>query len=203
MNKKSLDPINFIKKLFLVLFIFFLGYYSSNFVNSLEYFSNNSSLENLSHRLIFRTLDGDLDSDIYQKIEYYKDQLPENIKNVYNFAYSEVKTSSFEKNYVSHSQINNSYFIDPYENDTVEIAILPHDSNFSAFDVYGINGYFLRDEDTEFKIISAIDKELENKIETSGKIILYTDLLPCDSCDFVIKKFLEKYPNISIEIIHS
>ncbi len=37
----------------------------------------------------------------------------------------------------------------------------------------------------------------------SGKIKLFTELKCCDSCSDVIAQFLERHPNIEIEIIHN
>lgn len=56
--------------------------------------------------------------------------------------------------------------------------------------------------DTESKILHEISKRLNGE-NVSGSIKLFTELAPCESCNGVIYQFLEKYPNITIEIIHS
>ena len=67
-----------------------------------------------------------------------------------------------------------------------------------------INGdrAYNRNIDTEFKIFEEINANLGEDPNVVGKITLYTDLSPCASCQYVMKQFKEKYPNIDISIIY-
>ena len=57
--------------------------------------------------------------------------------------------------------------------------------------------------DTEFKILNDIAKALGDNTSASGTIKLFTELPPCSSCSSVIAQFIEKYPNIIIEVIEN
>lgn len=191
----------FFVNLMLFLIVFFLGYSSAYFTDRISLVEH-SSLDNLSKRLIVREIDENLDIDLNSKITNFKEQLPEEIKNEVNFAYADIKIENHEHEYVTHSKIDEEYLL---KSDETEIKMLKLKGKieFSAFEVLGLYEYFLRDKDTEYKIINTIAQELGEDTQASGKVILYTDLPPCISCDFVIKKFLEKYPNVSIEVLHS
>ena len=59
----------------------------------------------------------------------------------------------------------------------------------------------MRDVDTEYKILSDIANALGNNTSAVGKIRLFTERPPCDSCASVIAQFSNKYKNIVIEVI--
>ena len=61
---------------------------------------------------------------------------------------------------------------------------------------------YLRDVDSEFKILNKIASDLGNNKNISGKILLYTDRPPCASCSKVITEFEDKYPYIDVTVIH-
>ncbi len=54
--------------------------------------------------------------------------------------------------------------------------------------------------DTEARILEQIADNLGSNTQTVGTINLYTILEPCESCRYVIKQFIEKYKNITINI---
>lgn len=88
------------------------------------------------------------------------------------------------------------------------ISIKPESSPFKTAEVNGNNvingeGAWLRDVDTEYKILSDIQSKLGDNPSASGTIKLYTELEPCPSCQSVIEQFKEMYPNIDIEVIYS
>lgn len=58
-----------------------------------------------------------------------------------------------------------------------------------------------RDYDTEFKILEAITAALA-ETDAAGTILLYTDLPPCVSCRGVMRQFLERYPNMRLEVLY-
>ena len=58
-----------------------------------------------------------------------------------------------------------------------------------------------RDYDTEFKILEAITAWVV-ETEAAGDILLFTDLPPCASCRGVIRQFLDRYPNMKLEVLY-
>lgn len=77
----------------------------------------------------------------------------------------------------------------------------PEESPFTAFEAAdkGDNIY-LRQVCTEYKILSEIERQIKDIPNISDKIKLFTELKCCDSCSDVIVQFLERHPNIEIEI---
>lgn len=63
-------------------------------------------------------------------------------------------------------------------------------------------GAWLGDVDTEYKILSDIQKLLGENKNIRGKIKLYMELEPCPSCKYVIQQFKEMYPKLEIEIVY-
>ena len=59
----------------------------------------------------------------------------------------------------------------------------------------------LMDTDSEYKALSAIADTLDlfDKYEQQGRLYLYTEREPCESCNDVLKQFHDKYPNIKAE----
>ena len=87
-----------------------------------------------------------------------------------------------------------------------KVAWLPKKSSFECFEVANnVKGGkpYLRIHDTEYKILSEIDKILNGDINATGKITLFTEKTCCESCSDVIAQFSQKYPNIEIEVIHN
>lgn len=60
----------------------------------------------------------------------------------------------------------------------------------------------LMDTDAEYKVLSEIANTLEMfyDLQVEGKLFLYTEFQPCESCNNVVKQFEEKFPKIKIEI---
>ena len=56
------------------------------------------------------------------------------------------------------------------------------------------------DTDAEYKVLSAIADAIEISYdpEVEGKLYLYTERKPCESCNHVLEQFKEKFPNIEI-----
>lgn len=72
---------------------------------------------------------------------------------------------------------------------------------FKAADSAG--NIYSREVCTEYKILSEIERQIKDAPNISGKIQLFTEVECCDSCRDVIAQFLERHPNIEIEIIHN
>lgn len=58
----------------------------------------------------------------------------------------------------------------------------------------------LMDTDAEYKALSAIAETLEDfyNCEIQGKLYLYTERSPCESCLSVLEQFRDKFLNIEI-----
>lgn len=134
-----------------------------------------------------------------------KDKLPTWAKDKGNFGYSEVDIDGLDNTqFFAHSSIQAEI---PSVKDS-GISIKPESSPFKTVEVNGNNvidgeGAWPRDVDTEYKILSDIQSKIGDNYSASGKIKLYTELVPCPSCQSVIEQFKEMYPNIDIEVIYS
>jgi hypothetical protein len=60
----------------------------------------------------------------------------------------------------------------------------------------------LMDTDAEYKVLSEIANTLEMfyDLQVEGKLYLYTEFEPCESCNSVLRQFEEKFPNIKIKV---
>ncbi|MEZ2737354.1 deaminase domain-containing protein [Aneurinibacillus aneurinilyticus] len=107
-------------------------------------------------------------------------------KNEY-YAHSQIKTTSGNPSL-------NEYSTEPKGKDII----------FKATEAPDVNGIpYLRTADTEYKILNDLAKRLGDKVDTKGKIRLFTELDTCGSCNYIIRQFNDKYPNIEIEVIHN
>ncbi|MGE8367726.1 deaminase domain-containing protein [Cupriavidus sp.] len=61
-------------------------------------------------------------------------------------------------------------------------------------------GAYLRDSDTEFKILETVAQKLGDNKTASGTINLFSEKSVCQSCTDVIMQFRQMYPNIQLNI---
>jgi len=64
----------------------------------------------------------------------------------------------------------------------------------------GTPAAYLRDMDTEFKILETVAQRLESNPLASGTINLISEKMVCPSCTDVVRQFRERYPNIKLNI---
>jgi hypothetical protein len=154
-------------------------------------------------RLIIRPLEEPLDSMIKERVSIFREaSLTNLLQNEGNFAYALIDADGLKDEIVAHSFVDEEYLFE-VNSQIFKMIGKPEAPVFKAFEVRGSSGnYFLRDIDTEYKIINYFANLLKNKTEASGKILLYTDRSPCLSCNFLIKKFLLRYKNIRIEVLY-
>ena len=58
------------------------------------------------------------------------------------------------------------------------------------------------DTDAEYKVLSAIAEAIEMfyDLQVEGKLYLYSEFQPCESCSDVLRQFREKFPRIEIQV---
>ncbi len=81
------------------------------------------------------------------------------------------------------------------------IVLLKNESD-RVFDTSVVKD-FDREVDTESKILEEIASQLGNNRDATGTIDLFTTREPCASCRGVMSQFMDRYPNIEINIYHN
>ncbi|MEQ3592991.1 deaminase domain-containing protein [Bacillus albus] len=85
-----------------------------------------------------------------------------------------------------------------------EISLKLNEPIFEASLAPGKDGKpYMRDSDTEYKILNEIALKLGDDVNVTGKIKLFTVLDTCDSCSKVVAEFANKYKNIKLEVIRN
>ena len=152
-----------------------------------------------------RQVDNALDEVFLNNAEDVKKMLPKWSRNKDNYAYAEVNIEGIDKKqFFAHSSIDTE--IKSVQG--IGISLKPNSSPFETFEVNKKNvingeGAWMRDVDTEYKILSDLQKRLGTNYSAKGTIKLYTKLEPCPSCIRVIGQFKKMYPNIEVEIVYS
>ncbi|MGM1021574.1 MAG: deaminase domain-containing protein [Bacillota bacterium] len=148
----------------------------------------------------------DLETDKYliDKVAEARSGLSNKYKDKGNFAYVKADIDGLDQSeFFAHSKISDpNKKIPGAENFSLD----PENPSFPATKAAlneGKGEVILRDMDTEYKILNDIDKKLNHNREAKGTIVLFTEKDTCGSCNLVIRKFKEHYPNITIEIIHN
>lgn len=100
--------------------------------------------------------------------------------------------SHSQVNYPTHKIADLGLFVLVKENRIFQTLIVDSDGT--------IGEGFDRFTDSESKILEEIASKFP--ITASGSIQLFTDNQTCSSCEYVIQKFEEMYPNIDIEVYY-
>ncbi|MDE7365990.1 MAG: hypothetical protein K2N24_01405 [Lachnospiraceae bacterium] len=142
------------------------------------------------------------DDAIIAAVLELKRKIPSSLRNDGNFAYAQVIINGEEKVFYASSAINSLDQSPVLVDRLPDISVKPEVIYYSARDGINVEGkIFLRDSCTEYKIFNDIASELQPG--ASGKVTLFTELKPCDSCKDIINHFMEDFPDIEIEIIHN
>ncbi|MNJ63259.1 hypothetical protein D3C77_591500 [compost metagenome] len=81
---------------------------------------------------------------------------------------------------------------------------MPIDPKFEASTApNGLGIETLRVDDTEYKILNDIAKDIGDNPDVKGKITLFTEKDTCGSCNYIIRQFKNTYKKIEIEVVHS
>lgn len=136
------------------------------------------------------------------------------LKSKGNFGYSEVNIEGLaKKEFYAHSQIKgfdhikDKQFADKFKDISREYS--EQESLFKPLKVNsknvidnGSDGW-LRNVDTEAKMIEDLARRLGDNNLAKGSMKLFTELPPCPSRSRVISLFNDRYPNIVVEVIHN
>ncbi|MCJ2147202.1 deaminase domain-containing protein [Bacillus sp. B19-2] len=150
-----------------------------------------------------RQIDSVAEAHIIDRVKELRGNLTSRYKKSGNFAIAEVNVSGINKSeFYAQSSINK--LKGNLEDKVPDISLQPENPMFKATKAVGKDGEsYLRDTDTEYKILNDIASRLGDNTQATGKIKLFTELDTCDSCSKVIAEFAAKYRNIELEVIHN
>ncbi|MGJ7922916.1 deaminase domain-containing protein [Neobacillus sp. LXY-4] len=150
-----------------------------------------------------RQIDPVSELHIIDRVKELRGNLTSKYKKSGNFALAEVDVSGLsKKEFYALSKIDE--FKANLEEIVPDISLKPNEPIFKASLAPDKDGKpYLRDSDTEYKILNEIASKLGGDVNAVGKIKLFTELDTCDSCSKVIAEFATKYKNIELEVIHN
>ncbi|WP_260399702.1 deaminase domain-containing protein [Peribacillus simplex] len=150
-----------------------------------------------------RQIDSVAEAHIIDRVKELRGNLTSRYKKTGNFAVAEVDVSGISKSeFYAQSSINE--LKGSLEDKVPDISLQPENPMFKATEAVGKEGEsYLRNTDTEYKILNDIASRLGENTQANGKIKLFTELDTCDSCNKVIAEFAAKYKNIELEVIHN
>jgi hypothetical protein len=142
---------------------------------------------------------------IIERVKEIRSQLPSSLKKSGNFGYAEVDIQGVNNNeFFAHSSVNQA----TDKGVLPEMSLKPQgEAAFNAKKVDPDNARidtpeaYLRDYDTEYKILNDIASHLGDNKNAKGTINLFTERLTCQSCADVILEFRRRYPNITVNIL--
>ena len=147
-------------------------------------------------RITTRALDGILDAALISKAKNFRGSFIEKLATEGNVAVAQVNISGLKTDWFAHSRIDVLGDMKP-PNAVSNISLKPGSPVFTASEIGG----FMRDVDTEYKILSDIANSLGNNTSATGTIKLLTERPMCNSCANVVTQFTAKYKNIVIEVV--
>ncbi|MDM5154711.1 deaminase domain-containing protein [Bacillus sp. DX1.1] len=150
-----------------------------------------------------RQIDSVAEAHIIDRVKEVRGNLPSKYKKAGNFALAEVDVNGInKKEFYASSKIDE--FKGNLEEKVPEISLKPNEPIFEASLAPGKDVKpYMRDSDTEYKILNEIALKLGDDVNTTGKITLFTELDTYASCSKVIAEFANKYKNIELEVIHN
>lgn len=143
---------------------------------------------------------GNIQKTLSKRVEEIRQQMPNSkLRNQGNMATANVDVPGIKKDFVAHSQINNSTSKGA---DLGDFSYLKPESErmFKTYVEAGKPGAeYSRFHDTEVKILEDIASQIDNP-NIHGTINLYTEAPACQSCTNVIFEFRRTFPNIKLNI---
>lgn len=138
------------------------------------------------------------------RVKQIRGLLPSDLKRGGNLAIATVDIPGLKSEFYAHNLINVLSDARSAQNAVADISVKPTKDIFQAcYAVTSDGRTAIRNKDSEFKILSDIASKLGNSVNATGNIKLFTELEPCLSCQDVVIQFLQKYKNITIEVIHN
>ena len=136
-----------------------------------------------------RQIDSVTEAHIIDRVKELRGNLTSRYKKSGNFAVAEVDVSGISKSeFYAQSSINE--LKGNLEHKVPDISLQPENPMFKATEAVGKEGEsYLRNTDTEYKILNDIASRLGENTQATGKIKLFTELDTCDSCSKVIAEF--------------
>jgi len=160
---------------------------------------------------ILRKIDWRQDTNARERINYYRNRLPRELRKRNNFAWARADIPGLrKKEYYAHSRIQSLDDLSSRAAKKIS-GISPHpDLDEARFETLmvdyegNIGGpkAIPRWFDTEYKIMEDIAARLPDP-SVEGEILLFTELKPCLSCWGVMKQFLAIYTNVEIEVLYN
>ncbi|MBR4189850.1 MAG: hypothetical protein IKQ55_13745 [Kiritimatiellae bacterium] len=158
-----------------------------------------------------RRLDPQREPKMAQRIEMWRERLDESLRERYNFAWCIARVEGLaRREYIAHSGLGGPEDLSEEAWNRVRAVVSPdvpeearHYRTLCVNRRNQIDGddCWDRDQDTEFKILEALTARLPDR-QAAGTVVLFTDLPPCASCRLVIGAFLDRYPNIRLEVLY-
>jgi hypothetical protein len=158
-----------------------------------------------------RRLDPAREPKMAQRIEMWRERLDESLQSRYNFAWCIARVEGLAKReYIAHSGLGGPEDLSEEAWAQVRSVVSPdvpeearHYKTLCVNRRNQIDGddCWDRDQDTEFKILEALTARMADR-QAAGTVVLYTDLPPCASCRMVIGAFLDRYPNVRLEVLY-
>ncbi len=158
-----------------------------------------------------RRVSEEKDAKIIARIDSLRDLLPSSVRSRYNFGWATARIEGLDKiEYFAHSGISSPEDVAEVEAEEVTWMSMPREAHERRFRVYCVNrenringdDCWERHVDTESKILEDMASRLPDT-NTTGRVLLYTDLPPCASCTRVIHEFCFTYPNIRMDVLYT
>ncbi|WP_339224916.1 deaminase domain-containing protein [Paenibacillus sp. FSL H8-0332] len=149
-----------------------------------------------------KLIDPEADKHIIDKVTEARSGLSNKYKNSGNFAYAEVNVAGVNKtDFFAHSGVHDA---SKGISGTGEFSFKPSDPIYKATEAPDNAGnIYLRDGDTEYKILNDVASKLGDNKDAAGTIRLFTEKDTCGSCNNIIQQFQKDFPNIKVEVLHN
>lgn len=158
-----------------------------------------------------RKIDWKQDAEARERIYYYRNRLPRELRRQNNFAWARADIPGLrKKEYYAHSRIQSLDSLSSRAAKKISGISPKPDPKTARFETLMVDyqgniggpNAIPRWFDTEYKIMEDIASRLPDP-SVEGRILLFTELEPCRSCWGVMKQFLAIYTNIEIEVLYN
>lgn len=136
----------------------------------------------------------DLKTKFESKVQEIRRSMPNSaLRNRGNMAIADVQIEGMKSEFVAHSRIHSDTSKGA---DVADFSMSKEDKIFTTY----VEDKFPRFNDTEAKILEDIASQITDP-QIKGKITLFTELPPCDSCSDIIEEFKRMFPNIQVDVL--